>query len=148
MNEAIGSQISDYLIKPVNPNQVWLSLKKIIDNRRLVAEKTTTAYQQQFRNLFMALNSNPNHNEWMGIYKELVHWELSLQRSDSPEMQEVFQTQKNEANTEFFKFVSRNYARWVDPKSGDGPIMSHTLLKFKVLPHIEKNTPLFFCTDR
>src|ERR1700712_2559154 len=74
MNEAIGSQISDYLIKPVNPNQVWLSLKKIIDNRRLVAEKTTSAYQQQFRNLFMALNSSPNYNEWMGIYKELVYW--------------------------------------------------------------------------
>src|SRR5215213_8695525 len=94
MDEAIGSEISDYLIKPVNPNQVWLSLKKIIDNRRLVAEKTTTSYQQQFRNLFMALNSNPDYNEWMGIYKELVRWELSLQKSDSPEMQEVFQTQK------------------------------------------------------
>src|ERR671912_2912786 len=117
MDEAIGSQISDYLIKPVNPNQVWLSLKKIIDNRRLVAERTTTAYQQQFRNLFMALNSSPNHNEWMGIYKELVHWELSLQLSDSPEMQEVFQTQKNEANTEFFKFISRNYASWINPKA-------------------------------
>ena len=62
MDEAIGSQISDYLIKPVNPNQVLLSLKKLIDNKRLVAEKTTTAYQQQFRNLFMALNSNPDHN--------------------------------------------------------------------------------------
>jgi DNA-binding NtrC family response regulator len=104
MNEAIGSQISDYLIKPVNPNQVWLSLKKIIDNRRLVAEKTTTAYQQQFRNLFMALNSSPDYNEWMGIYKELVHWELSLQRSDSPEMQEVFSPRKtkptpNSSNT-------------------------------------------------
>ena len=66
MDDAIGSQISDYLIKPVNPNQVLLSLKKIIDNKRLVAEKTTTAYQQQFRTLFMALNSNPDHNEWMG----------------------------------------------------------------------------------
>ena len=74
MDEAIGSQISDYLIKPVNPNQVWLSLKKIIDNRRLVAEHTTTAYQQQFRNLFMALNSNPDHSEWMDIYKKLVYW--------------------------------------------------------------------------
>jgi CheY-like chemotaxis protein len=144
MNEAIGSQISDYLIKPVNPNQVWLSLKKIIDNRRLVAEKTTTAYQQQFRNLFMALNSSPDFNEWMGIYKELVHWELSLQRSDSPEMQEVFQTQKNEANTEFFKFVSRNYANWVGPKAKDRPVMSHTLVKDKVLPHIEKGIPTFF----
>jgi len=144
MNEAIGSQISDYLIKPVNPNQVWLSLKKIIDNRRLVAERTTTAYQQQFRNLFMALNSNPDYNEWMDIYKKLVYWELEMQKSDSPEMQEVLQQQKSEANTEFFKFVSRNYASWVSPKSKEGPVMSHSLFQFKVLPHVEKGTPLFF----
>jgi CheY-like chemotaxis protein len=144
MDEAIGSQISDYLIKPVNPNQVWLSLKKIIDNRRLVAEKTTTAYQQQFRNLFMALNSNPDYNEWMGIYKELVHWELSLQRSDSPEMQEVFQTQKSEANTEFFKFISRNYASWLKPGVKEKPVLSHTLFREKVVPQIEKGIPTFF----
>src|SRR5687767_8745539 len=144
MDEAIGSQISDYLIKPVNPNQVLLSLKKIIDNKRLVAEKTTTAYQQQFRNLFMALNSNPDFNEWMGIYKELVYWELSLQRSDSPEMQEVLQSQKSEANTEFFKFISRNYASWIHPKTKNVPVLSHTLIREKVLPHIEKGTPTFF----
>src|SRR3982750_1871568 len=144
MDEAIGSQITDYLIKPVNPNQVWLSLKKIIDNRRLVAERTTTAYQQQFRNLFMALNSNPDYNEWMEIYRRLVYWELEMEKSDSPEMQEILQSQKAEANTEFFKFVSRNYASWVGPKSTTGPVMSHTLMKFKVLPHIEKGTPLFF----
>src|SRR5690606_3797699 len=144
MDDAIGSQISDYLIKPVNPNQVWLSLKKIIDNKRLVAEKTTTAYQQQFRNLFMALNSNPDYNEWMDIYKKLVYWELEMEKSDSPEMREVLQSQKSEANTEFYKFVSRNYANWVSPKSTDGPVMSHTLLKFKVLPHLEKGVPLFF----
>lgn len=144
MDDAIGSQITDYLIKPVNPNQVLLSLKKIIDNRRLVAEKTTTAYQQQFRNLFMALNSNPDYNEWMDIYKKLVYWELEMEKSDSPEMQEVFQAQKSEANTEFFKFVSRNYARWVNPKSDEGPVMSHNLIKFKVLPHVEKGIPTFF----
>jgi CheY-like chemotaxis protein len=128
MDDAIGSQITDYLIKPVNPNQVLLSLKKIIDNKRLVAEKTTTAYQQQFRNLFMALNSNPDYNEWMDIYKKLVYWELEMDKSDSPEMQEVFQAQKSEANTEFFKFVSKNYARWINPKSDEGPVMSHNLL--------------------
>lgn len=144
MNDAIGSQISDYLIKPVNPNQVLLSLKKILDNKRLVAEKTTTAYQQQFRNLFMALNSSPDHNEWMDIYKKLVYWELEMEKSDSPEMQEVLQSQKSEANTEFFKFISRHYASWVKPKSGDGPVMSHTLMQFKVLPHLEKGVPLFF----
>src|SRR5919107_6094678 len=144
MNDAIGSQISDYLIKPVNPNQVLLSLKKILENKRLVAEKTTSAYQQQFRNLFMALNSNPDFNEWMEIYKKLVYWELEMEKSDSPEMVEVFNTQKTEANTEFFKFVSRNYAKWVNPKGDEGPIMSHTLLKYKVLPHVQKGVSTFF----
>jgi CheY-like chemotaxis protein len=144
MNEAIGSQISDYLIKPVNPNQVWLSLKKIIDNKRLVAERTTTAYQQQFRNLFMALNSNPDYNEWMDIYKKLVYWELEMEKSDSPEMQEVLQSQKSEANTEFFKFVSRHYSSWVNPKTKEGPVMSHNMFQTKILPHVEKGTPLFF----
>ena len=144
MDEAIGSQISDYLIKPVNPNQVWLSLKKILDNKRLVAEKTTSAYQQEFRNLFMALNDNPNYNEWMDIYRKLVYWELEMKKSDSPEMQEVFQSQKAEANTEFFKFISKNYVSWVNPKSSDSPIMSHTLMRFKVFPHLEKSVPLFF----
>src|ERR1700730_6101534 len=144
MDEAIGSQITDYLIKPVNPNQVLLSLKKIIDNKRLVAEKTTTAYHQQFRNLFMALNSNPDYNEWMEIYKKLVYWELEMEKSDSPEMREVFQTQKQEANTEFFKFVSKNYAKWISAKTAEAPVMSHNLLRNKVFPSLEKGVPVFF----
>ena len=144
MDEAIGSQIADYLIKPVNPNQVWLSLKKILDNKRLVAEKTTSAYQQSFRDLFMALNDNPDYNGWMDIYKKLTYWELEIEKTNSPEMQEVFATQKQEANTEFFKFISKNYAKWVNPKSADAPIMSHNLMQFKVFPHLEKGTPVFF----
>jgi CheY-like chemotaxis protein len=144
MDDAIGSQISDYLIKPVNPNQVLLSLKKIIDNKRLVSEKTTSAYQQQFRNLFMALNSNPNYNEWMDIYKKLIYWELEMSKADSPEMSEILQSQKDEANNEFFKYISKNYSQWLNPKATEAPVMSHTLLQFKVLPHAEKGTPLFF----
>src|SRR3954468_13404017 len=143
MDEAIGSQITDYLIKPVNPNQVLLSLKKIIDNKRLVSEKTNTAYQQQFRNLFMALNSNPDYNGWMDIYKKLVYWELEMEKSDSPEMREILQSQKQEANAEFFKFISRNYASWLDPKN-NAPVLSHNLLQFKVLPHVQKGVPTFF----
>jgi DNA-binding NtrC family response regulator len=121
MEEAIGSQITDYLIKPVNPNQVLLSLKKILDNKRLVSEKTTMSYQQEFRNLFMALNSNPNHHEWMDIYQKLVFWEMEMDHSDSPEMREVFQAQKDEANTEFFKFISKNYAGWTKPNAQKPP---------------------------
>lgn len=141
MDEAIGSQISDYLIKPVNPNQVLLSLKKIIDNKRLVAEKTVTAYHQEFREVFMALNSQPNYHQWMDIYRKLVYWELEMTKSESPELLDIFQSQKNEANTEFFKFISKQYSSWVHPKSLESPIMSHTLFKYKILPHIEKDQP-------
>jgi len=144
MDDAIGSQITDYLIKPVNPNQVLLSLKKIIDNKRLVSEKTNLVYQQQFRNLFMALNSNPDFSEWMDIYKKLIYWELEMEKSDSPEMREIFQAQKQEANTEFFKFVSKNYSSWINGKAARVPVMSHQLIKQKVIPSIEKGTPTFF----
>lgn len=141
MDEAIGSQISDYLIKPVNPNQVLLSLKKIIDNKRLVAEKTVTAYQQEFRELFMALNSQPDYHQWMDIHRKLVYWELEMGKSESPELIDVLQSQKNEANTEFFKFISKHYLSWIHPKSVASPIMSHTVFRYKILPHIEKDIP-------
>ncbi|SEN58935.1 Response regulator receiver domain-containing protein [Chitinophaga rupis] len=144
MDDAIGSQITDYLIKPVNPNQVLLSLKKIIDNKRLVAEKTTIAYQQEFRSLFMALSSNPDQQEWMDIYKKLVYWEIEMSKANSPEMLEVFNTQKAEANTEFAKFISRNYADWVQPKAKGAPVMSHTLFRDKVVPNLDPEVSNFF----
>lgn len=143
MDEAIGSQISDYLIKPVNPNQVLLSLKKIMDSKRLVSEATTTAYQQEFRNLFMALSSNLNHEEWKELYRKLVYWELEMTRSDSPEMLEVFNNQKAEANTEFAKYVSKNYSNWILNKNADAPLFSHELWRRKVTPHLQQGKPTF-----
>lgn len=142
MEEAIGAQITDYLIKPVNPNQVLLSIKKIMDSKRLVSEKTTVEYQKDFRNLFMALNNNPNVEEWKELYKKLVYWEVEMTKSDSPEMQEVFSNQKSEANTEFFKFINRNYVDWIQGKD-DAPIMSHNLFAKKIAPHINKKKPTF-----
>ncbi len=144
MNDAIGSQISDYLIKPVNPNQVLLSLKKILDNKKLISEKTTTAYQQQFRELFMVLNSKPDFQEWISVYKKLIYWELEMEKSDSKEMLEVLQLQKSEANTEFSKFISNHYLSWLQSNSSAKPILSHTLMQQKVLPFLEKQVPLFF----
>ncbi len=144
MDEAIGSQISDYLIKPVNPNQVLLSLKKIIDNKRLVAEKTTTTFQQQFNELMMALMGNPDYNGWVELYKRLVYWELEMEKSDSPEMKDILADQKKEANAAFSKYISKHYASWVEPSSSDSPIMSHHLMQFKILPHLAEKVPLFF----
>lgn len=143
MEDAIGAQITDYLIKPVNPNQILLTLKKIIDSKSLVSEKTTQTYQQEFRNLFLALNSNPDYAEWCELYKKIIYWELEMEKSNSPEMQEIHASQKEEANNEFCKFIDKNYAKWIQKKS-PAPVMSHTLLSTHVLPQLEKGKSLFF----
>jgi CheY-like chemotaxis protein len=143
MEDAIGAQITDYLIKPVNPNQILLTLKKIIDSKTLVSEKTTSTYQQEFRNLFMALNNNPDYKEWCELYKKIVYWELEMEKSNSPEMQEIHQSQKEEANNEFCKFVDKNYTKWIKDID-NSPVMSHTLLKKHVFPQLEKGKPVFF----
>ena len=141
MEEAIGSQISDYLIKPVNPNQILLTLKKIIDNKRLVREKTTSDYQQDFRQILMEINSGLNREEWVDIYKKIINWEIKMDASTSGEMEDILAMQKSEANSEFSRFVVKNYESWVNPKMNneDKPIMSHNLLREKVFPHVKEN---------
>ncbi len=143
MEDALGSKITDYLIKPVNPNQVLLSLKKILDGKRLVSEKTTQAYQQDFRNLFMALSSNPNHEEWKDLYKKLVYWEMEMDKSNNDEMAEVLQSQKTEANVEFFKYITKNYAQWIKDQGKSGPLLSHQVFGKKVAPVLEAGKPTF-----
>jgi len=143
MDEALGSQITDYLIKPVNPNQILLSIKKIIDNKRLVSQKTNSAYQQEFQNLFTALSSEQDHDEWAELYKKLVYWELELAKSETKDMQEVFNMQKTEANVEFSKFVTKNYLSWLNNEEL-APVMSHTLFRKKVLPIISEDTCTIF----
>jgi CheY-like chemotaxis protein len=143
MEDALGAQITDYLIKPVNPNQVLLSLKKIMDGKRLVSEKTTIAYQQEFRNLFMALSSNPNHEEWKELYKKLIYWELEMDKSDSEEMMEILQSQKAEANTEFYKYIAKNYANWIKDGGKSGPLMSDRMFEKKIAPHLQPGKPTF-----
>ena len=143
MEDAIGSQIADYLIKPVKPQQILSTLKKIIDNERLVTDKTTSNYQQEFQKLFMTMQDNLDYKQWAELYKKLVYWEIELNKSDSS-MVEVFDAQKEEANREFNKFVIKNYKRWVNSEPGDdAPIMSHTLLKQKLLPMLKDDKPTF-----
>ena len=143
MDDAIGSQIDDYLIKPVNPRQILLTIKKLTENKRLVSEKTSMAYQQDFRTLGMTLNDNLDYNQWTDVYKKLVYWELSLQKLEDAGMHEVLTLQKAEANAQFSKFVEKNYISWIqDPDSA--PLMSHNLFKTKVFPSLEKEKPTFF----
>lgn len=142
MEEAIGSEIDDYLIKPVNPNQILLTLKKLIDNKRLVSEKTASDYQQEFRQILMDINSGLSFEEWVTIYKRIINWELKLDSSDTPAMMDILAMQKQEANSEFGKFVHKNYEHWMN--SEEGPLMSHQLMKEKVFPTLDKDKPSIF----
>ncbi len=144
MEEAIGGKISDYLIKPVNPNQILLSLKKNLDGRRLVSEKSSSSYQQQFRQLGMRLGDRLSTKDWTQLYDELVKWELELSSSQDPGMAEILRSQWMEANDQFCRFVEQNYTDWLNGRGDDLPLQSHQLFKAKVAPHIqEKGAPLF-----
>ena len=134
MEEAIGSKIADYLIKPVNPNQILLSLKKNLDHSRLVSEKTTSTYQQEFRKISLDLAMVNTFEEWVELYKKLVHWEIQLESIDDAGMIEILESQKNEANAQFFKFIQKNYQGWFENE--DKPILSQNLFKEVIAPQI------------
>lgn len=145
MEDAIGSKIDDYLIKPLNPNQILLSVKKILENKRLVTEKTTLNYQQQFRNLAMRYQDQIGHEEWSEIYKKLIYWELELNESQDDGMTEVFKMQKSEANSSFAKFIEDEYESWLNDAKADKPLLSHQIMKHKVFPYLKESPePVFF----
>ncbi len=143
MEEAIGSQISDYLIKPVKPQQILLTLKRLLDNRRLISEKTSSSYQQQFQQIFSRISMGLNFEEWAEVYRKLIYWELELDKSKAVGMRDVLVMQKSEANTEFCKFIVKNYKSWLNKPDENAPTMSHNLFKHKIFPYIEPGTPTF-----
>ena len=143
MEDAIGSQIDDYLIKPVNPKQILLTVKKLTDNRRLVSEKTSMAYQKDFLQLGMRLQEDLTIKEWIDTYKKLIYWEIALDKLEDSGMHEVLTLQKADANAAFSKFVERNYVKWIKNPS-EGPLFSHQLFREKVFPTLEEGKPTFF----
>lgn len=143
MDDAIGGKIADYLIKPVNPNQIILALKKTLDNKRLVSDKTNTEYRKEFGNIGMTLSDNLSWDEWKEVFKKIVYWELEMDKAQDKSMLEVLKMQKADANTQFFKFVEKSYINWLNGKDANAPTMSHTLLKNKFMPELEKNENVF-----
>lgn len=144
MEEAIGAKIADYLIKPLNPSQILLSVKKILDNKRLITEKTNLSYQQEFRNISMAFQDDLDHQEWAEMYKKLIYWELEIDETANKSMAEVLFMQKDEANSQFTRFINNNYESWLNDPEADKPLLSHQVMKKKVFPKLESGKPLFF----
>jgi len=144
MEAAIGSEIADYLIKPVKPKQVLLAIKKILDQRRLVTEKTTTDYRQEFSRISNMISTASAFSDWTELYKKLVFWESELEKSTDPGMAEILKLQENEANNSFSKFMINNYLRWLNPENTNKPVLSSALFSKKIFPQIHEHKPLFF----
>ena len=148
MNQAIGQQIADYLIKPVNPNQILLSLKKNIHRKEIITETVQASYQQQFQQLSMQIMDCRTWQEWVDIYKRLVRWELELSATDS-QMTEMLNMQKEEANRGFGKYIKQNYMDWMNRFDGKGtkdddmPFLSPELFKTKVFPLLNEGEKVF-----
>lgn len=144
MEEAIGSEIAYYLIKPVKPKQVLLAIKKILDQKRLVTERTKTDYRQEFNRIGDMISCAKSCENWMDVYRKIIFWEMELEKSSDPGMTEILQMQENEANNMFSKFVALNYLSWFDPANQNIPVLSNSLLSSRVFPYISKSRPLFF----
>ena len=142
MEDALGGKISDYLIKPVNPNQIWLTVKKHTELKRLQSEHSTMNYQQQFREIGMQLQGLMDANEWMEVYKRLVYWELELSGTEDDNIHDIFLSQKKEANQQFCRFYERNYVDWLGG-SVEKPLLSPTVLQERMFPLLKEDKPTF-----
>jgi len=143
MEDAIGNQIADYLIKPVNSNQILLSLKRILDGKQLVTEKTAQNYQQEFRQLSMDLSDVNSFEGWSTMYRKLIYWELELAKSGETGMDEILAMQKRDANNGWSKFVKDNFINFLKRPDALTPVMSHTVVNKKLIPLLKDETPTF-----
>ncbi|MFB6306468.1 MAG: response regulator [Flavobacteriales bacterium] len=144
MEEAIGSKISDYLIKPVNPKQILLSIKKNLEDEKLVSEKTATDYQKEFSEIGMKINEKLSIEEWKDLYKRLVNWNLKLDNSSQQGMKEAIDMQWEEANHVFSGYVDQNYVDWINGNSNETPLMSHQLFSKEIVDKVENNEGPYF----
>jgi len=143
MDAAIGSKIADYLIKPVNPNQILLAIKKNIDTKELVTRETTTAYQSEFRNIGLLINAAKTYIDWEDIYRKIVYWELELEKLNETGMSDILMMQKAEADLGFAKFIKSNYLSWFDVKTVNKPLLSHNVFRERIFPLIDNKRKVF-----
>ncbi|WP_299253907.1 PglZ domain-containing protein [uncultured Cytophaga sp.] len=147
MEEAIGSKIADYLIKPINPNQILMSIKKLLQNKVLVNDKTTSAYRQEFASISMTISDKLDYAEWIELYKKIVRWEIEIESVGDSSLKEILLSQKSEGNQQFFKTIKNNYEDWINESSDDKPVFSHTVFRKKILPILKEEKVFVLLID-
>lgn len=144
MDQAVGSKIADYLIKPVNPRQIFSSLKKLLHSRELQSETASASYRNRFLQITDSINRSSTAAEWFETYRTLIRWELELDGTDSTDMAPLLEMQKTEADSAFAKFVRRNYASWMTPGAPGRPVMSPDVFPSAVAPLLREGHKVLF----
>lgn len=145
MDQAVGNKIADYLIKPVNPKQILLAIKKILHGGQLVSQQASTDYRQEFSTIASLINNASSISDWYDLYSRLIFWEMQLAATDT-NMDELLEMQRTEANSEFAKFIKRNYEDWVsaDGTTDDAPLMSPRIIPDRIFPLLDAGEKVFF----
>ncbi len=143
MDEAIGGKISDYLIKPVNPNQILLTVKRILDRKRIRSEKSAQSYLQSFNDISSKISKRTGWEEWIEIYRQLSQWDIDLEEGDEG-LRQVLMDQYQQANLSFGRFIEEEYAYWLEEEPGERPVLSPEIISEYVLPHVEEGNPTVF----
>jgi len=150
MNEAIGGKITDYLTKPVNPSQVFLVCKKILEGKKISQQYAAKDYLQDFNQIARAFMNDMDFGEWLDIYLKLVNWDIELDNHPDIDLRQTLNDQKKEGNKEFSKFVERNYKSWTN-SIGDNytPTLTPEITSKYVIPHLqdEKSSVFYFVID-
>ena len=149
MERALGNQISDYLTKPVNPSQILLTCKRLLERTQLRRETLSQEYLQSFNEISQRLRDSLSHAEWTEIYRKLVRYDLELAGDEGA--RQIFQDQFEEANRKFGSFIERRYADWIshadDAPDEDRPPLSHEVVPEFVLPELGDRPVIFFVID-
>lgn len=143
MDQALGSKIADYLIKPVNPNQILLAIKKQLDAGRLVNEQTSVDYRREFAALSDDIGRADTIEDWYALYRRLMFWDMQLASANTG-MDEMLALQRRDADTEFGKWMRRRYEDWAaDPDAPGRPLMSPELIPRRVMPLLDDGRKVF-----
>ncbi|MBP6672511.1 MAG: response regulator, partial [Bacteroidetes bacterium] len=147
MEEAIGSKISDYLTKPVNPSQILLVCKKFLEGKKIQSEQVSRDYTQEFSSISRMLLNPMDYTEWTDLYIKIANWEMELDKHPELGLQKMLADQRRESNAEFSKYVEKNYQIWINRKE-NRPTLSTDIMEKYVIPNLnEKKSVFLFVVD-
>jgi DNA-binding response OmpR family regulator len=148
MEQAIGEKIADYLIKPVNPSQILLCLKKHIHQHAIMTEQVQQNYRQEWSDISYMIDTATTIEEWQAIERTLSKWDIELENSS---MRSLIDDQRTQANAAFCKWIAKNYESWFRVQSDniqsteEAPLMSHDIMKHAVFPLLDKGEKVLLC---